>query len=159
MNKKPLAAIFVAYIVFVIIVVVTLHLTAVNFADSNLEAAVRDAIGRPQGPIFTTDLKELISFHPSGGNITSLAGLESCTNLTEFHLSCSQIDDILPLANLTDLTRLYLMDNQISNISPLVDNEGLSEGDEVYLSGNPLSSDSINIYIPQLEARGVFVDY
>jgi len=38
-----------------------------------------------------------------------------------------------------------------------VDNEGLSEGDRVYLMGNPLSSDSINIYIPQLRARGVTV--
>jgi hypothetical protein len=40
-----------------------------------------------------------------------------------------------------------------------VDNEGLSEGDEVQLQQNPLSSDSINIYIPQLEARGVIVEY
>ena len=29
----------------------------------------------------------------------------------------------------------------------------------VWLDGNPLSSDSINIYIPQLKARGVFVEY
>jgi len=40
-----------------------------------------------------------------------------------------------------------------------VDNEGLSEGDQVYLNGNPLSSASINTYIPQLEARGVIVEY
>jgi len=38
-----------------------------------------------------------------------------------------------------------------------VDNNGLSGGDKVYLEENPLSSDSINIYIPQLEARGVTV--
>jgi hypothetical protein len=54
---------------------------------------------------------------------------------------------------------LDLWDNQIGDISPLVDNEGLSTGDEVYLSENPLSPDSINIYIPQLEARGVTVEY
>jgi len=40
-----------------------------------------------------------------------------------------------------------------------VENEGLGEWDEVYLADNPLSDDSINIYIPQLEARGVTVDY
>jgi len=40
-----------------------------------------------------------------------------------------------------------------------VDNEGLSEGDIVKLELNPLSSDSINIYIPQLEAKGVIVLY
>jgi len=40
-----------------------------------------------------------------------------------------------------------------------VENEGLGTGDRVYLFDNPLSDDSINIYIPQLEARGVTVTY
>jgi hypothetical protein len=40
-----------------------------------------------------------------------------------------------------------------------VENEGLSHGNEVHLEGNPLSLDSINIYIPQLEARGVTIVY
>jgi hypothetical protein len=52
-----------------------------------------------------------------------------------------------------------LNDNQISDVLPLVDNEGLAEGDDVLLYSNPLSSDSISIYIPQLEARGVNVAY
>ncbi|MCL0069783.1 PKD domain-containing protein [Dehalococcoidia bacterium] len=34
-------------------------------------------------------------------------------------------------------------------------NEGLSAGDEISLAGNPLSEESLNTYIPQLEARGV----
>jgi hypothetical protein len=51
------------------------------------------------------------------------------------------------------------MENNISDISPLVENSGISAGDFVGLSGNPLSTDSINVYIPQLEARGVIVDY
>jgi hypothetical protein len=40
-----------------------------------------------------------------------------------------------------------------------VENEGLGEGDAISLNDNPLSDDSINIYIPQLEARGVTVNY
>jgi len=40
-----------------------------------------------------------------------------------------------------------------------VANVGLGEGDEIYLQGNPLSADSLNIYIPQLQARGVTVFY
>jgi hypothetical protein len=40
-----------------------------------------------------------------------------------------------------------------------VDNDGLSQGDELHLHANPLSSDSINIHIPELEARGVIVEY
>jgi len=79
--------------------------------------------------------------------------------LTELYLYWNQIIDISPLANLTSLTNLWLMEMQISDISPLVDNEGLSTGDNIDLWGNPLSTDSINTYIPQLEARGVFVHY
>jgi hypothetical protein len=45
------------------------------------------------------------------------------------------------------------------DVSPLVDNEGLSEGDEVQLGTNPLISHSINTYMPELEARGVIVSY
>jgi hypothetical protein len=41
----------------------------------------------------------------------------------------------------------------------LVSNSGLSEGDLVFLGGNPLSSTSTNVYIPQLEKRGVKVYY
>jgi hypothetical protein len=38
-----------------------------------------------------------------------------------------------------------------------VKNKGLGTGDQIYLWGNPLNSDSINVYIPELEARGVTV--
>lgn len=69
------------------------------------------------------------------------------------------MSDISPLGDLTNLTYLELGDNGISDISPLVGNEGISAGDEVYLSDSLLSSDSINIYIPQLQARGVTVSY
>ena len=48
--------------------------------------------------------------------------------------------------------------NNIRDISPLVMNSGLSEGDFVHLGGNPLSDESINVYIPQLLERGVNVE-
>ncbi len=89
-------------------------------------------------------------------DISPLAGLVDIKGL---HLGDNQISDIKPLEVLTDLNRLYLQDNEISDIKPLVDNTGLGEGDEVWLSGNPLSEQSINEYIPALQARGVTVDY
>jgi hypothetical protein len=51
------------------------------------------------------------------------------------------------------------MDNQMSDISPLVANTGLAEGDWIDLGRNPLGLDSLNIYIPELQARGVTVFY
>ena len=110
---------------------------AVTFADPNLEAAIREAIDIPERPIYPSDLKGLTSFSASERNISDLTGLEHCTNLTE----------------------LWLNGNQISDISPLVQNEGLGEADAIYLWGNPLSWDSVNLYIPELKGRGVTVVY
>ena len=78
-------------------------------------------------------------------------------NLTLLYLYDNQISDISPLAGLTNLTYLALYNNQISDISPLVANAGMNTGDKVDLRNNPLSSQSVNTYIPQLEARGVTI--
>ena len=110
---------------------------SVTFADPNLEAAIREAIDIPERPMYPSDLKGLISFAASEKNIADLTGLEHCTNLTQ----------------------LDLRENEISDISPLVQNEGLGEGDAIYLWGNPLNWDSVNVYIPGLRERGVTVVY
>jgi len=65
----------------------------------------------------------------------------------------------LPLSTLANLTKLWLNSNQISDIEPLVSNLGLAQGDTVEIPGNPLSADSITVYIPQLQGRGVQVLY
>ena len=153
----------------------------VQFADAQLEATIREAIDMPEGPISASDVQWLIYLDLSARSIEDLTGLEylinmtwltldnnqvsdisvlaSLTNLEELELSSNQITDISPLTAAANLTLLDLSYNQITDISPLVDNSGLGEGDEVDLQNNPLSSDSINTYIPQLQARGVDVNY
>jgi len=90
-------------------------------------------------------------------------------------LDSNNITDISPLSGLIKIGEveedwwlderegieicLGLRDNQIAAIEALVGNEGLSEGDGIDLRGNPLSSDSLSTYIPQLEERGVNVLY
>ena len=91
--------------------------------------------------------------------ITDIQPLADLINLEVLFLVNNQITDIQPLAGLTNLAELYVGFNQISDVSPLVANLGLSEGDTVNLQANPLSTDSLSIYIPQLEARGVTVYY
>jgi hypothetical protein len=132
---------------------------AVTFADPNLEAAIREAIDIPGRPIYPSDLKGLTSLFVSESNISDLSGLEHCVNLTELDLTDNQISDVASLASLTNLTKLWLDGNQIGNISALVQNEGLDEGDVIYLQGNPLSWHSINVCIPELKGRGVIVVY
>jgi len=149
--------------------------------DDNLEAVIREVIGKPYGDIYPSDLAELGELYAYSKDISDITGLEHCTSLWDLNLAdnqisdisiltylthlgylyldSNQISDISPTANLTLLRTLALGYNQISDIAPLVENEGLGEGGEVSLNDNPLSDDSINIYIPQLEARGVTVDY
>lgn len=197
----------------------------VSFPDPSLEAAIREFIDKPEGPILPSDLEGVTSLDASGRDITDLTGVEHFSNLAALDLSLNQIRDISPLSSLANLTELYLgfnqisdisalycltnlslldlsankisdtsalsnlanlavlelshneisnisalsnltnlavlflSTNQISDISPLVENSGLSSGHFVYLTDNPLSTRSLDVYIPQLEERGVDVSW
>jgi Leucine-rich repeat (LRR) protein len=104
-------------------------------------------------------LTNLMSLGLEVNNVSDISPLASLINLSGLHLTSNNISDISALAGLTNLYNLSLRDNNISDISPLVENSGLSEGDIVDLGDNPLSTMSVNVYIPQLEARGVIVTY
>ena len=108
----------------------------VNFPDPNLEAAIREAIEKPTGDIYQSDLEGLAQFDGSNKGISNLTGLEHCTSLTDLSLGENQISDISPLSNLTSLTDLSLGENQISNISPL---SGLTKLNELFLGLNQIS--------------------
>ncbi len=122
-------------------------------------------------------MDHLGSLHLSWNNITDISPLASLTNLNTLILGSNNISEINPIRNLiklqnvglndnrivdisalANLTELYdpgLDNNMISDVSPLVENRGISRGDIVYLRNNPLNDKSLNVYIPQLEARGV----
>ncbi|MBN2097978.1 MAG: leucine-rich repeat domain-containing protein [Dehalococcoidia bacterium] len=152
---------------------------AVTFPDSNLEAAIREALGKPSGAIYQFELSSLGDFSAFERGIVELTGLEHCTNLTTLSLDGNMISNISPLAGLTKLIYLGLEGNQISNIEPLsglttlhyvnlttneisdieplVDNQGIGSGDIVGLALNPLSCLSRSGYVPELRGRGVNV--
>ena len=109
---------------------------AVFFADGNLEAAVREAIGVPERPIYPSDLEELATLTASGRSIVSIDGLEHAANLKELNLYWNEIVDISPLAGLTRLTWLGLHANQISDLSPLV---GLTNLTTLIVGANQVS--------------------
>ena len=92
--------------------------SVVTFPDPNLEGAIREAIGKPTGDIYESDLLVLTEFTADDLAIVDLTGLEYCTNLTTLSLEGNQTDNISPLSGLTNLTWLSLYDNQISDISP-----------------------------------------
>ncbi|MBU7007156.1 leucine-rich repeat domain-containing protein [Phosphitispora fastidiosa] len=97
------------------------NITVVSFNDSNLEAAIREMLGKPTGDITTEDMAELSVLDPVGCGIQDLTGLEYAINLRELDLSGNNIADISSLEGLTKLADLDLESNQICDISSLAD--------------------------------------
>ena len=93
--------------------------------------------------------------------ITDISPLAGLTNLTELDLGSNNISDISAVAGLTNLTWLTLNNNSISDLSPLVANTGLGSGAwvRVNVRGNFLNSLSINTHIPELQSRGVEIQF
>jgi hypothetical protein len=110
---------------------------AVTFPDPNLEAAIREAIGKPTGPIYEAELAGLTAFSATRLSIVDLTGLEHCISLTSLDLSHNRIGDISPLSGLTSLTWLDLSFNLISDVSPLA---SLANLKWLYLHNNQISN-------------------
>ena len=104
-------------------------------------------------------LTNLTELYLSGNTISDITSLSGLTNLTELSIWDNTISDITSLSGLTNLTELDLYGNTISDLSPLVANTGLGSGDTVIVRFNPLSSVSIDMYIPALQSRGVTVKF
>ena len=112
--------------------------TVALFPDINLDAVIREALGKLPGQKITTDeLLNLRHYLTAGKRgIIVLTGMERCTNLNEIDFSENQISDVTPLANLQYLTSLDLSWNQINDITALIDLPNLRSLD---LSLNPMS--------------------
>lgn len=107
-------------------------------------------------------LLSIFRLHLSKNQITDISDLPMSSTLKYLNLSNNQISDISVLTNF-DLYYIGLSDNQISDIKPLVDNiyfySDLYDSKRIDLYNNPLSQQSIEEYIPLLEARGIEVFY
>ena len=91
----------------------------VTFPDSNLEVAIGEAINKPEGAIYLSDLQSLTDLVASQKDISDISGLEYCSNLQGLDLQDNNISDISPINGLTRLESLVLTDNSVSDISPL----------------------------------------
>ena len=91
----------------------------VVYPDPNLEAAIRAAINKPEGPIYFKDLDGLKRLPAGNKGIKDIEGLEYCTKLESLFLDTNQITDISQLSGLTNLKELQLDFNQITDVSPL----------------------------------------
>ena len=80
----------------------------VIFPDPNLEEVIRERIGRTDGDIYPSDLRQITVLNASLQAIFNLTGLQYCENLEWLNLERNQIGDISPLEGLTSLKTLKL---------------------------------------------------
>ncbi|HEY86951.1 MAG TPA: leucine-rich repeat domain-containing protein [Dehalococcoidia bacterium] len=135
--RQLAVVIVVVFLIALLLPTSVVNAQVVTFPDPNLEAAIREAIAKPTGDIYQSDLNGLTTLSAHSRVITNLSGLEHCTSLTSLDLYDNQISNLSPLAGLTNLTQLWLHSNQISNISPLA---GLTNLTMLELKYNQISN-------------------
>src|SRR6516164_4886668 len=59
--------------------------------DPGLDAAIRDALAKPVGPLTEQDLLRLIVLDASNRNVSSIAGLEAARNLVSLGLQGNRL--------------------------------------------------------------------
>lgn len=92
---------------------------SVAFPDTNLEAAVRSTLQKPDGPLSTSDMLALTNLDISSKGISNLVGLEMALNLVALNASGNQIRDISPILQLFNLQLLDLSSNPSNDYSTL----------------------------------------
>ncbi|MFB5661936.1 CotH kinase family protein [Alteribacillus sp. HJP-4] len=100
----------------------------VNFEDENLEAAVREELEQPAGPVRQEDLQEVDVLDLSNKGITSIEGIEKFITVRDLDLQGNRIEDIEPLEDLIYLESLNLRGNQLGDLSSI---EGMERLDSL----------------------------
>ena len=109
----------------------------VDIPDTNLRAAIENALGKAAGaPITADEMATVTRLEAQEVGIHNLTGLENATNLTRLHLGHNNISDISILAGLTKLMWLHLGRNNITDISILA---GLTKLATLILYNNNIS--------------------
>ncbi|RKU08597.1 hypothetical protein C6502_14770 [Candidatus Poribacteria bacterium] len=91
----------------------------VHIPDSNLRAAIAEALGKsPNAPITVEEMERLRDLDARNRGIQDLTGLQFATNATLLKLANNEISDLSPIAGLINVRDLRLNNNRISDISP-----------------------------------------
>ncbi len=108
----------------------------VNIPDTNLRAAIAEALDKAPGATITADeMATLTHLEAHDRGIRDLTGLEAATHLKHLRLPRNLISDLSPLAGLINLGSLSVWDNLITDLSPV---EGLINLRGLEIMHNPI---------------------
>jgi Leucine-rich repeat (LRR) protein len=124
-NKRVSTTVHVLLLAIVLLSLLVLVLpnssaraeTKVDFPDANIRATIVQAINKPTGDIYQSDLADVSSLTAENKDVSDLSGLKYCTSLTSLDLGGNQIGNISSLSSLSDLSGLDSLLDQIINIS------------------------------------------
>jgi len=108
---------------------------AISFPDPGLDAAIREAIGKPAGDIYDIYLFGLPFLDANDRGIVNLEGIRHCVDLEKLLLHGSRIVDFSPLLRLANLRWLDLSNNEIADVSVL---SRLTNLTELWLPNNEI---------------------
>lgn len=108
---------------------------AVVFTDKQLEAKIRDAMGKPEGDITQEEAATVTALNlgnesfddmnTKDGGIKDISALRYFTGLTELGLDFNEFSDLTPLSFLTKLETLSISGTKVEDLSPLKDMQSL----------------------------------
>ncbi|HWR81764.1 MAG TPA: leucine-rich repeat domain-containing protein [Candidatus Deferrimicrobium sp.] len=93
--------------------------SVVAIPDPYLRQAVRDALQKPVGPIYRSEVLTIDTLFASEAGIVDLTGLSALTNLDFLELDYNGIVNLSAISSLDSLDALFLSTNQITDLSPL----------------------------------------
>lgn len=127
----------------------------VNFADPDLEAAVRTQL-ETSGEIYLSDVLGITYFYASEWGITSLEGMEYLRNVEYIDFGYNNIVDLTPLRGLGNLRELNLTSNNLTDLSVLGELPALEYLD---VSSNALGNSAMEGLSGATGLRGLTATY
>jgi len=109
----------------------------VSIPDPGLNAAIREALQKPNGPFTEQDMLSLTNLNASRRGVTNLAGLEAARNLVTLDLQINRLTNFsLP----SELAKLNTLDVSVNALSNCFLPNGLTNLGKLVLEANQLRS-------------------
>jgi len=89
----------------------------VSIPDPGLNAAIRQELGLPIGPLSMSEMLSLTNLNASRRDVSSIAGLETACNLVSLDLQINQLTNFALPSQLTNLSTIDLSANPLTNFS------------------------------------------
>jgi hypothetical protein len=93
----------------------------VQFASPTVEAAVRQRLVQPAGPLNGSALMAItdLLIPASAGEVTALDGMQCLVSLRVLGVPPGPLESLAPLTDLSELVSIHFADNRVASLAPL----------------------------------------